>query len=66
MSKDEFIKEIDRALENFQMSPEMREFLTNLKNNLPLTEADRFKSYTEWMDRILMTISVVVEFSKYT
>ena len=66
MSKIEFIKQIDWALANFQMSPEMREFLNNLKSNVPDSECDRYTTYTEWMEMVMMTINILAELSKYT
>lgn len=66
MSKINFIEQIDWALENIEMSAEMREFLINLKTNVPVLEGDRFKAYTEWMQIVMMAIKITEELSKYT
>ncbi len=65
MNKTEFIQQIEWALDNLPMSEQMREFLTNLKDEVPETETERFKAYTEWMELIIVTMQVVAELSKY-
>lgn len=65
MNKTEFIQQIEWALDNLPMSEQMREFLTNLKEEVPTTEKERFQAYTEWMELIIVTMQVVAELSKY-
>lgn len=66
MSNIEFKQQIDWALENIQMSLEMRDFLTNLKNNIPETEAGRMQVVTEWMELLFVSLQVAGELYKYT